>query len=297
MLAFIKHSKIYFIIAIIITLCSIFFLGYFGLNLGVDFTGGSVLRFEYTIARPSIEDISAKVSATGVTNFAYKELGDNGAIIKTKDITEDQRKALYETFYNDSNINKDTLNFDKIGSAVGAETKHKSIFAILIALAAIIIYIAIAFNKVSRPVKSWKYGLVTMVILAHDVILPLGIMALLGKFAGREFSIPTLTALFTILGYSVNNTIVVFDRIRENLIKKSGEFGDIVDVSINQSVSRCINTSLTTLFPLIAIYIWGGESLKDFSLVLILGIVAGTYSALLLAGPILTKWHILSRKR
>jgi preprotein translocase subunit SecF len=167
----------------------------------------------------------------------------------------------------------------------------------LIALAAIIIYIAIAFNKVSRPVKSWKYGLVTMVILAHDVILPLGIMALLGKFAGREFSIPTLTALFTILGYSVNNTIVVFDRIRENLIKKSGEFGDIVNISINQSVSRCINTSLTTLFPLIAIYIWGGESLKDFSLVLILGIVAGTYSALLLAGPILTKWHILSRKR
>ncbi|MDD5621020.1 MAG: protein translocase subunit SecF [Candidatus Pacebacteria bacterium] len=297
MIEFIKHSKIYFIIAAIITIACIFFLLYFGLNLGVDFTGGSILRFEYAADRPSIEEISAKVNQAGIASFSYKDLGEKGVIIKTKDITEDQRKSLYETFYNDSNIDKDTLNFDKIGSAVGNETKHKSIIAIIIALAAIIIYIAIAFNKVSRPVKSWKYGIVTMVILAHDIILPLGVLALLGKFASREFSIPTLTALFTILGYSVNNTIVVFDRVRENLIKKSGEFKDIVDVSINQSVSRCINTSLTTLFPLIAIYVWGGESLKDFSLVLILGILAGTYSALLLAGPILTKWHALSRKR
>ncbi|MFA5348948.1 MAG: protein translocase subunit SecF, partial [Candidatus Paceibacterota bacterium] len=260
MIEFIKHSKIYFIIAAIITIACIFFLLYFGLNLGVDFTGGSILRFEYVADRPSIEEISAKVNQAGIASFSYKDLGEKGVIIKTKDITEDQRKSLYETFYNDSNIDKDTLNFDKIGSAVGNETKHKSIIAIIIALAAIIIYIAIAFNKVSRPVKSWKYGIVTMVILAHDIILPLGVLALLGKFASRECSIPTLTALFTILGYSVNNTIVVFDRVRENLIKKSGEFKDIVDVSINQSVSRCINTSLTTLFPLIAIYVWGGES-------------------------------------
>jgi len=297
MIEFTKHSKIYFIIAAIITLACIFFLVYFGLNLGVDFTGGSILRFEYTADRPGIQEISAKVNQAGITSFSYKDLGERGVIIKTKDITEDQRKALYDTFYNDSSVDKNTLNFDKIGSAVGNETKHKSIIAIIIALVAIIIYIAIAFNKVSRPVKSWKYGMVTMVILAHDIILPLGMMALLGKFAAREFSIPTLTALFTILGYSVNNTIVVFDRVRENLIKKSGEFKDIVDISINQSISRCINTSLTTLFPLIAIYVWGGESLKDFSLVLILGILAGTYSALMLAGPILTKWHSLSRKR
>jgi len=291
MLAFTKYSKWYFIITGAITATCIFSWLYFGLDLGIDFTGGSVLKFEYVTERPKIEDISQKLAAAGLTKISFKEEGTKGVIIKTGDITEEQRKALYETFYNDSTVNRDALSFDKIGSMIGGETKRKSMFAVILSLIAIIIYIAVAFKKVSRPVKSWKYGIVTLLMLCHDILLPIGIMAFLGRFFGHEFTIPILTALLTVLGASVNNSIVVFDRVRENLTKASGTFKEIVDTSINQTFTRCLNSSLTALFPLLAIYFWGGQSLKDFALVLMLGIIAGLYSAVLLAGPILVKWH------
>lgn len=291
MISFVKHSKWFFIGAGIITIASLFSLIFFGLNLGIDFTGGSILKFEYIDRKANVEEVSKSLSQTGLGQVSVRIEGEKGVVIKTKDINEDQRKVLYETFYNDTTVKKDSISFDKIGSIVGTETKNKAFFAIILSLLAIIAYIAISFRKVSRPVKSWKYGAVTILILCHDIIVPLGVMAYLGKFAGREFTIPTLTALLTILGCSVNNAIVVLDRVRENLSKKSGEYRDIVDISINQTLVRSINTSLTFLFPLLAIYFLGGEGLKDFSLVLIVGIIAGTYSASLVAAPMLAKWH------
>ncbi len=297
MISFSKYAKWYFIVAGIITIACLAFLIYFGLNLGIDFTGGSILRLEYTTARPDIKDISSQLTKAGLTEISFKFEGDKGILIKTQDITEAQRTALYGAFYNDPKVNKDTLAFDKIGAAIGQETKNKAFYAIIFSLIAIIIYIAISFRKVSRPVKSWKYGAVTILILCHDILVPLGIMALLGRFSGREFTIPTLTALLTILGCSVNNAIVVLDRVRENLMKKSGTFREIVDISIHQTLSRSINTSLTFLFPLLSIYFLGGTGLQDFALVLIIGIIAGTYSASFLAPPFLVKWYEWSSRR
>ncbi len=154
-----------------------------------------------------------------------------------------------------------------------------------------LLYIAFAFRKVSRPVKSWQYGVVSLFVLSHDVLIPLGIFSFLGKFYGIQITIPVIVALLTVVGYAINNVVVVFDRIRESLIKRALiSFEETSNSAIRQTLTRQINTSLTTLFPLIFIFFIGGETLKYFALVLILGISFGTYSSIFLATPILVSW-------
>lgn len=183
--------------------------------------------------------------------------------------------------------------FESIGPNIGRELKIKTFWAIIFALLAIIVYIAWVFRKVSKPIASWKYGLVAIVALFHDVLITTGIFSILGKFYGVEIGLPFIAAIITILGYSVNDTIVVFDRIRENLKFHYGheEFNEIVNQSVNQSVTRSINTSLTTLLVLMALFLFGGTSLRDFILVLIFGIIFGTYSSIFIASPLLVEWE------
>lgn len=295
MFPFIKYTKYYFIFSGILIAGSIFCLIYFGLNLGIDFVGGSLLKVEYFSERPPIEEIAQKIYGAGLVNVSFRNIGDKGIAIRTKDIDEETRTALYNAFSADPNVDKDSLSFEKVGAVVGQETKRKAAYAIGFSLVAIILYVAFAFRKISRPIRSWEYGLATIIALAHDVLIPLGVISYLGRFAGLEFSIPTLTALLTIFGYSVNDTVVVFDRIRENLIKERGEFDEAVDKSLNQTLQRSLNTSLTTLFVLLAIFFFGGGSLKDFALILIIGIISGTYSSIFLASPILVKWFKLKK--
>jgi len=158
-------------------------------------------------------------------------------------------------------------------------------------LLAIASYVAFAFRRVSYPAKSWQYGLATLVALFHDIIIPLGVFAILGEFYNVEINIPFVAALLTVLGFSVHDTIVVFDRIRENLLKRTAvSFGDVVNQSLNQTLVRSINTVLTTLLVLFAIYFFGGESLKYFSLALIIGIVSGAYSSIFIASPLIFSW-------
>jgi len=177
--------------------------------------------------------------------------------------------------------------------------KIKALEAILAVLAAIILYIAWAFRKVSDPVSSWKYGVTAIVALAHDVIIPTGIFVLLGHFMNVELDILFVTALLTILGFSVNDTIVVFDRTRENLARDhhKHDFEFIVNKSVNETIRRSINTSLTTFVVLLAIYLFGGETIKNFILALMLGVVVGTYSSIFLASPLLVVWEKFSRRR
>ena len=154
-----------------------------------------------------------------------------------------------------------------------------------------LLYIAFAFRKVSRPVKSWQYGIVSLFILSHDVLMPLGILSIVGKFYDVQITIPLIVALITVVGYAINNVVVVFDRIRENLIKRTLiSFEEISNLALNQTLTRQINTSLTTLFPLFFIFFIGGETLKYFALALILGILFGLYSSIFLASPILVNW-------
>jgi len=189
--------------------------------------------------------------------------------------------------------------FESIGPVIGQELREKSIEALIAVLIGIILYIAWAFRKVSDPVSSWKYGVTAIIALAHDVIIPVGVFVVLGMVTGVEVDILFVTALLTILGFSVNDTIVVFDRTRENLAKShhQGEFESIVNKSVNQTITRSIYTSLSTFMVLFAVFLFGGESIKYFVLALMIGIIVGTYSSIFLASPILVEWEHASRRK
>jgi len=182
--------------------------------------------------------------------------------------------------------------FDSIGPVIGEELKQKSIWAIFIVLIAIVLYIAYVFRKVAKPVESWKYGLSAIAALAHDVIIIMGVFCILGYLMNVEIDSFFITALLIILGYSVNDTIVTFDRVRENLHKKQHlTFKELINVSIKETLTRSINTSLTTFIILISVFIFGGETIKFFVLALMLGVVIGTYSSIFVASPLLLFWY------
>jgi len=175
---------------------------------------------------------------------------------------------------------------------IGAELKRKAIWAIGLALIAIILYIAWSFRKISRPFASWQYGLMAIIALFHDVFITIGLFAFLSHFIEIEIGLPFVAALLTILGYSVNNSIVIFDRVRENLLKTNWtDFKEVINLSINQSLTRCLNTALTTLFVLLAVFFLGGESIKYFSLALIVGIIIGTYSSIFITSSLIIAWY------
>jgi len=189
------------------------------------------------------------------------------------------------------------LRFDSIGPVIGQELRDKSIKAVFIVLLAITIYIAWAFRRVSYPISSWKYGIIAVIALAHDVLIVLGLFVFLGRYLNVEINVAFVAAILTILGYSVNDTIVVFDRVRENLARAAGDFETIVGRSVRQTLTRSINTSLTTLLVLATIYIFGGATVKYFTLALMAGIFVGTYSSIFIASPLLVVWHNLTRRR
>ena len=283
---FLRYKRIYFVFIGILSLASIASLAVFGLKLGIDFTGGSILELEYLADRPSNREIEEKLAGMDLGSLTLQPAGERGIIIRMKDITEETHGKIIQKLGKEA---FDEKRFEQIGSVIGRELKQKTITLILASLAAIVFYIALAFRKVQRPVRSWEYALASMGSLFHDVIIPLGVFSVLGKFYGVEISIPVVAALLTVGGSSVNNVIVVFDRVRENLLKRRGTtFEDTVNKSLNETLGRCLNTSLCYLLPLLAIFFFGGPTLRYFSLTLIMGIAAGTYSAVLLAAPLLT---------
>jgi preprotein translocase subunit SecF len=287
---FTKYRKIYFGFSGILVLASIVCLIVFGLNLGIEFTGGSILEIEYKNQRPSRQEIKKVLSFFNVGE-EIRFSGDKGVIIRMKDIPEETRVKIMEKLNKEKEIVKDKTSFQSIGPLIGKELKSKTKVVTFLSLLAILLYVAFAFRRVSYPVKSWQYGVAALIALFHDVLIPLGVFSILGKFQGVQISIPIITALLTVFGYSINDTVVVFDRIRENLLKRTEmTFEGAVDRSLNQTFSRSVNISLTTLIVLFAIFFFGGETLKYFSLALIIGITAGTYSSIFLASPMLVSW-------
>ena len=189
-------------------------------------------------------------------------------------------------------------SFQYIGPSIGQELKNKTEISVALALLAITIYIAFAFRKVSKPVSSWKYGVTSLVALFHDILIPLVIFSILGKFYNVEITIPIVAALLTVLGFSVHDTIIIFDRIRENILRKGmGQFKETVDKSLNQTLGRSISTVFTTLLALFSIFFFGGETLKYFSFALIIGIISGAYSSIFIAAPLLVTWLSIDQKR
>ncbi len=292
---FVKYSKIYFIFSGLLVLASILAIVFYGLNWGIDFVGGSVLKITYIEERPSTQELSENLSSLlGLENLSVRFSGDREVSVKMPEVSQEIKDKLSDYFYNIPEVEKETMSFESVSPIIGGESKAKAQRAIILSIIAIVLYVAFVFRKVSNPIKSWQYGIATVIALIHDVLIPVGMLAVLGHFAGVEFSIPILTALLTIFGYSVNDTVVVFDRIRENLIRGTGTtFNETVNQSLNETMVRSINTSFTTLFVLLAIFFFGGASLNYFSLALIIGVIAGTYSSIFLASTLLAQWLIL----
>ena len=296
---FVKYRKIYFIFSGILLIGSLVCLIIFGLKLGIDFTGGSILELEFKTERPSNQEIRESLKGFDLGEIYIQPADEKGLILRMKDISEDVHQQIIQKLKGPTSGGYpgelEEKRFESIGPVIGQELKEKAKLLIAISLLSIVFYIAIAFRKVQKPLSSWQYGIASLLILSHDILIPLGVFALLGKFYQVQLTIPIICAFLTIVGYAINNVVVVYDRLRENLLR--GVFRDFVlgfeeatNKAINQTLTRQLNTSLTTLFPLIAIFFLGGETLKYFALTLILGITAGTYSSIFLATPILVSW-------
>ncbi|MBI4919983.1 protein translocase subunit SecF [Candidatus Azambacteria bacterium] len=298
MLNIIGKSKIYYAISGIFIVASIAALSLWGLQFGIDFKGGSILEIVYPNRnRPEINKITDLLKPLNLSDLKVSPVGDDSVDFRFRETDEATHQAIINSL-NSSGGNIEEKRFSSIGPTIGNELKQKAIKAIIIVLLGISLYIAWAFRKVSRPLSSWRYGAATLAALFHDLIIPLGLFSYLGHFYGIEIGGDFIVALLVILGFSVHDTIVVFDRIRENLKRYASlDFDSLVNRSVNETLVRSINTSLTVLLTLSALYIFGGESLKYFILALMVGIFSGTYSSIFIASPLLASWFkMLSKK-
>lgn len=288
--------KIFYTFSIAMNAIGIFSMIFWGLHFGIDFKGGSLIEADFSDNRPEINLVKDKIVSLNIGDVSVQPSGERGVLIRMKDLNEQEHQKVLESLNSLSLVEE--KRFDSVGPVIGAELKKRAYSAIGLVLALIILYIAFAFRKVSRPIASWKYGSAAVIALFHDVFIPTGIFSILGHYLGVEIDLLFVTGILTILGFSVHDTIVVFDRIRENLKKGEGKnFEDTVNLSINQTITRSINTSLTVFFTLLAIYIFGGESTKYFSLLLMIGILFGTYSSIFVASSLLVTWEKWRQKK
>jgi preprotein translocase subunit SecF len=291
------YRKFFYILSGILIAASLAGIFVWGFNLGIDFKGGSIIEVDYA-KRPAQTQVVEALAPLKL-DASVRATGDNGYIIRMKNLTQDEKAGLLTTLGTFGSSTE--KRFDSIGPVLGGEALRKALFSIVLVILAIVLFIAYAFRKVSEPISSWKYGIVAIIALLHDVILPTGAFVFLGHFKGYEIDTLFITALLVVLGFSVHDTIVVFDRVRENLQHASAKkpFDQIVGESISQTFTRSINTSLTTLLALAVLYFVGGESTQHFSLALIIGIVAGTYSSVFIGSPLLVtiwKWQMKKGK-
>lgn len=293
---FTKYRRFYYAFSGFMIFAGMLFILAFGINPGIEFAGGSVLEVEYENERPPINEINEKLRDKNFTTIDVQPLGEKSLLIRTDSADE-------ETFHKIMSAldGAKERHFESIGPTVGDELKNMAVIAILIASLLVVIYISISFREEDGSVSSLRYGIIaTGIAFLHDVLIILGIFALLGHLYGVQITIPIAVALLTTLGYSINDTVVIFDRIRENLQKnKSGSetLEEIINKSLNETVGRSVGTSITTLFVLFSLLILGGATLYYFLLALIIGIMLGTYSSIFLAGSLVLDWGDLTKRK
>ena len=311
----IKRKNIFIAIGLGVMVVSLAIVMFNGLKLGIDFAGGALTEVAYDVV-PEKVMIESELNELELGGYSLRESTDEagrpGFLLRTRDLSEDER-VIISTVLTEDYEGAIITRFTSIGPVIGQELRDKAVWAIGAVALIIILYVAFAFAGVGKPVSSWVYGLITILALVHDVLVPTAVMALLGVFAGVEIDVLFVMALLAVLGYSVNDTIVVFDRVRENLVKYRQEkkvkvknelgqpeeqieyiftkpFADIVGQSVDQTILRSINTSVTTLLALGALYWLGGDVTETFALILMAGVLAGTYSSIFLANPLLV-WY------
>lgn len=294
----IGHKKIWFAISLAVMIPGLISLALFGLNLSVEFTGGSrmSISFPNQVGDSEKQFIESSLEAKRIRILSIEPSGKL-AIVRTSPVD----RKINQQFVSDLNKKYEKAKqeeFSTIGPTIGRETTINAIKATVIASILILIYISLVFRKVPKPASSIRFGVSAIVALVHDVIVVIGVFSILGYLFHVEIDSLFVTALLTIIGFSVHDTIVVFDRIRENLSRRSSEdFDQVVNDSINQTIGRSINTSVTVLLVLLAMLLFGGESIRWFVVALMVGVASGTYSSIFNASPILVVWHDWSLKR
>ena len=296
----IKHKKIFIGISITLVLLSFVLLFTLGLRVGIDFKGGALTEVVYEVDRPAQAELEEGLKGSSFGSVLLQPTGEKGYIVKTRDLTEAEHIELLDLLSAGGKNALTETNFNSIGPSVGRELTRKAIIAVILVSLTIICFIAFAFRKVSYPVSSWKYGLIAIVTLLHDVAIPVGLFTLLSHYLGAELDTLFVVAVLTILGLSLADTIVIFDRIRENLREDANHkniFSEIVERSIKQSYARSIATSLTVILVLLSLVFFGPDSTKYFALMLTAGMFFGTYSSIFLASPLLVLVEERQKKR
>lgn len=288
----VEKRNIFFALSLILLIPGLIAWVVWGLRLGIDFTGGTLLRGTYASSVPATSDIEKAVRDAGIGSVHVQTSEERGVILRMEHISNEQHDAIVAALEKqDASFTE--ASFETIGPTIGAELKRKAIVATILVLALIVVYVTWAFRKVSAgPVPSWVYGGSAIVALVHDVGIVVGVFAILGHFYSVEVDALFVTALLTVLGFSVHDTIVVYDRIRERVLSSVGKrFEEVVNESLNQTMVRSINTSLTAIFILVALVLFGGGSIQYFILALLIGIAAGTYSSIFVAASLLVVWN------
>jgi len=323
MLRIIQKRNYWFATSGILLVFAIISLITWELKLGIDFTGGSLLEASFNTARPEINTIKSALDPLELGSLIVQPMGDKSVVLRFQNTSEEKHQEVLKKLNElaapaetkdkpkveiisggDSGVvigsntgnNVEELRYNAVGPTVGKELRSKSITAMALVIIAILCYIAYAFRRISKPVASWKYGLSAIIALLHDAVITLGVIAILGKLFNIEVDTSFIVAILTVLGFSVHDTIVVFDRIRENLPKSNENFENTVNSSINKTLARSINTTLVTMLTLLSIIIFGGSTIKGFALVLFIGFFFGAYSSIFLASPMLVVWDKMTRK-
>ncbi|MDO8637987.1 MAG: protein translocase subunit SecF [Candidatus Daviesbacteria bacterium] len=285
-----KYKAIYFIFSLLVILPGLYYLFTSGLKLGIDFTGGALLEYQFN-KKVNANELRQQIISQGIEVGQITPSLDNIYIIRTKLLEQkkiDQLKSSLSSKFGP--INERRIEF--VGPVIGAELQQKAIIGVILASVVIVLYLAFSFRKIPKPQSSWRFGITAVVALIHDILIVIGMFAIFGKFLGVEIDTLFVTSLLTVIGFSVHDTIVVFDRIRENLIKHMGKkFTEVVNLSILQTLGRSLNTSLTVVFVLLALFLFGGETLRWFVVALLIGVISGTYSSIFNATAILVWWE------
>lgn len=293
---FTKYSKIFIGFSLVLLVAGVVALSMHGLKLGIDFTGGAISEIEFK-GGVDVSKVKTFLDEKNITSTTVQALGESGVLLRTAPISEDQHQEILSVL-REKVGELEEKRFESIGPTVGKELTQNAAWQLGLVTLGIVLYIAYAFRSVPKPITPWRFGWTAVIALFHDLMVVLGVFALLGKWKGIEVDSLFVTAMLTVLGFSVHDTIVVYDRIRENLRtmgNQSVEF--IVNKSISQTFVRSLNTSLTVLFVLLAMLMFGGDTIKPFVLALFIGIATGTYSSIFVASPLLVYWQKWASKK
>lgn len=288
MLNLMRFKYVFFGISLLVIIPGVFSLVRFGLRPSIDFTGGTLLE----VQTQNPDRVKTTFVDNGIEVSSVQKTGSNTYLFRTKEIDRKKKDQILSTAKNSDGAIVE-VRFETVGPVIGKELTTKALYSVGLASLAIILFISYAFREIPRPYSSWKFGIAAVIALLHDVLVVVGIFSLLGHFYGVEVDSLFVTALLTVIGFSVHDTIVVFDRIRENLRKTAGKvsFTQVVNESLVQTLGRSLTTSLTVLFTLLALILFGGETIRWFVVALFIGIFSGTYSSIFNAAPLLVLWE------